>query len=118
MSEMKWISVTDLLPEGLGIFKVLDEDKGVDGIAAFNPKTKLWELFPSNNPLPQRVTHWKRLKPQTNADRIRAMNDEELMLFLATKPLCPDKIKGECPCDCTICWNRWLKQIVKDGNGE
>lgn len=57
-------------------------------------------------------------KPQTKADRIRAMSDEELVLFLATKPLCPDKIKGECPCDCTICWNRWLKQPVKDGEGD
>jgi hypothetical protein len=63
------------------------------------------------------TNYMPKQKPQTNADRIRAMSDEELMLFLATKPLCP-RIKGECPCDCTICWNRWLKQPVKDGDND
>ena len=48
-------------------------------------------------------------RPQTNADRIRAMSDEELATFLGSRPLCPKQI-GECPCDCGKCWIEWLKQ--------
>ena len=56
-----------------------------------------------------------RYKPdcQTNADRIRAMSDEELAKVVSTA--CPTK---GCPLtdwDCTECWLNWLKQPVKDG---
>ena len=54
-------------------------------------------------------------KPMTNADRIRAMNDEELAVFLVNylgdveychAGLCKD---GE---TCRICCLRWLQQTV------
>ena len=49
-------------------------------------------------------------EPQTNADRIRAMSDEELATLLRSHT-CPH------PCEheeddypCHICWLDWLKQ--------
>ena len=55
---------------------------------------------------------------QTNADRIRAMSDEELERFLGQYSLCtrvwwcPDH--GECH----RCVLDWLKQPVKDGDND
>ena len=58
-------------------------------------------------------------KPQTNADRIRAMTDEELAEFIIGKSNC-----GACPneeqCDdwhigsCKDAWLNWLKQEVTE----
>lgn len=58
----------------------------------------------------------KSAEPQTNADRIRSMSDEELAEVVSTT--CPTK---GCPLtawDCTECWLNWLKQPVKDGDNE
>lgn len=44
----------------------------------------------------------------TNADRIRAMSDEELAEFFHKRPLCPKP--KQCEYDCRICWLEWLKQ--------
>ena len=63
---------------------------------------------------------------QTNANRIRAMSDEELAKFLQEdvfyEPWCPDDvvcILGEgCQLtdkDCGKCALKWLKQEAKDG---
>lgn len=60
-------------------------------------------------------------KPQTNADRIRSMSDEELAEFFTPfyydgpKFYCPaqaDVGEGECAAksDCRQCWLDWLKQ--------
>lgn len=57
-------------------------------------------------------------KPHTNADRIRAMTDEELAEFL-------QKNRGGCKAlttksyvcdntDCKACWLDWLKQEVEE----
>ena len=68
----------------------------------------------------QTPSHWKA-KPQTNADRIRAMSDEELANWI-------DWLFGRCVwCDtdkigtndcsniaCTDCILKWLKQPVKE----
>ena len=66
-------------------------------------------------------------KPQTNADRIRAMTDEELAEFaVSTGQGCaPDKNFVECcfdhkdgliEADCRKCWLDWLKEeVVSDG---
>ena len=43
-------------------------------------------------------------KPQTNADRIRQMSDEELADFMSNCEPC-----------CESGWLDWLKQEVKDG---
>jgi len=55
-------------------------------------------------------------KPQTNADRIRAMTDEELASFLYhswnNALWCNGGCDGECSCE--PCWLNWLKQEVDD----
>lgn len=56
-------------------------------------------------------------KPQTNADRIRAMSDEELAKFLYTDPMC----EGQRYCSeygCEDCILDWLRQPVKDGDND
>ena len=63
--------------------------------------------------------------PTTNADRIRAMTDEELAEWLDNMVLncggnnvpcsafCPTNIEGSA--DCRTAWLDWLKQEVDDG---
>ena len=51
-------------------------------------------------------------KPQTNADRIRAMSDEELANIMAGTPICKERYMD---CikdgrDCEPCLLEWLKQ--------
>ena len=58
--------------------------------------------------------------PQTNADRIRAMTDEELAHFMT-----PENYKFPCPpnhidCQyelipCWMCWAKWLKAPAEEG---
>lgn len=53
-------------------------------------------------------------KPQTNADRIRAMTDEELaewIELLLCPSNCPDEQMGEvcARTSCDGCWLSWLK---------
>ena len=51
--------------------------------------------------------------PKTNADRIRAMSDEELAEFFSST-CCPSKFggKGNCNVGCDDCWLGWLRQEV------
>ena len=64
---------------------------------------------------------FKENKPKTNADKIRAMTDEELAHFISEDyyvPHCP--ISGLCLAEgehegCEVCWLNWLKQEVADG---
>ena len=49
-------------------------------------------------------------KPQTNADKIRSMSDEELAKILGNKCICPPT--SECV-NCFDCWLAWLQQPVK-----
>lgn len=54
----------------------------------------------------------------TNADKIRAMTDEELAMILnPTCPTreCPDKLPWNEAHDCYKCWLDWLKQEVNNG---
>ena len=60
--------------------------------------------------------------PQTNADRIRSMTDEELAEFLIQDGDCPQgrRYPYSCPnCDrltlkvCCDCWLDWLQKEVK-----
>lgn len=69
-----------------------------------------------------RASNWKPIS-QTNADRIRAMSDEEL----AEKMHCPyiEDVYGECKFGwhtptqtCFECKLEWLKQPVKDGDND
>lgn len=79
----------------------------------------------ANPPLPFEQYLKSVKKPQTNADRIRAMTDKELARFqaggcevaglecrVARDPLFPADEHLE---DCEDCWMNWLKKEV--GNG-
>ena len=45
----------------------------------------------------------------TNADKIRAMTDEDLAMLL--QPGCPSRMCRDCPPhDCYNCWLDWLKK--------
>ena len=55
-------------------------------------------------------------KPATNADKIRAMSDEELVELLDYKLGCP--ATGNCEKmnrDCKACWLDWLHQPAEEG---
>lgn len=60
----------------------------------------------------------------TNADRLRAMTDEEMARFLDSVQkfnIYPDAKYGDCGFDCeqvscASCWHDWLKQEVNDGD--
>ena len=59
---------------------------------------------------------WKP-KEQTNADRIRAMSDEELAEFLSDdERACPPKWHNcrKHISDCGGCWLEWLKQPAEE----
>lgn len=66
---------------------------------------------------PPYLDYPKPRKPQTNADRIRSMSDEEL-----AELLCIDhcvQIRGNnklCDGTCFLCVEEWLRQPVKDGD--
>ena len=53
--------------------------------------------------IPDEDCPMKPLNPQTNADRIRAMTDEELAYFMANIEPCRESA-----------WLDWLKQEVSD----
>lgn len=47
----------------------------------------------------------------TNADRIRAMSDEELIAFFVLEDKCPPERYSSKKCDsCKDCWINWLKE--------
>lgn len=55
-------------------------------------------------------------KPQTSADRIRAMSDEELAQWVGLDS-CPKDAVCTLPVNCEKCWLDWLRQPAKDGDG-
>lgn len=62
-----------------------------------------------------------KYEPQTNADRIRNMSDEELAELLEdvrthgfTDLCCDDNLCDSDACDC--CVHEWLQAEVKEGN--
>ena len=66
------------------------------------------------------VEEWKRnnppiqRKPITNADRIRAMSDEELAEFIGDGPLldiCPHNCLEDLDRPCKVCILDWLKEV-------
>jgi hypothetical protein len=52
----------------------------------------------------------------TNADRIRAMSDKELLDIFRYRGCPPDRLTGECVKVgvCEACWVDWLKQPAKE----
>lgn len=69
---------------------------------------------------PPYLDYPKPRKPQTNADRIRAMSDEELAAMLLSTG-CP-LVRSDATCkefgSCRNCWLDYLRQPVKDGDNE
>ena len=61
---------------------------------------------------PPYLDYPKPRKPITNADRIRAMTDEELSIFLANLAACPEcnARREDCGTNCWETWLDWLKQ--------
>lgn len=58
-------------------------------------------------------------KPQTNADRIRSMTDEELAKILGGKCICPPTSGCAEVCgDCVACWIEWLQQPTENPKEE
>ena len=58
----------------------------------------------------------EREHPMTNADRIRAMSDEEMAKLLDYKLGCP--AAGDCTKmskDCKACWLDWLQKPADEG---
>lgn len=58
---------------------------------------------------------WEKRKPKhTNADRLRAMSDEELADWFVSLggEVCP--FVGDCQHSCRQCWLDWLRQEVPD----
>lgn len=58
-------------------------------------------------------------KPMTNADRIRAMSDEELSVlikktFIGKTPWCDHHCKLDDDCSCNGCLMEWLKQPAEE----
>ena len=49
----------------------------------------------------------------TNADRIRAMSDEELALQFGAN--CPKENRRACDRVCSKCWLEWLRQPAEEG---
>ena len=59
------------------------------------------------------------IKQQTNADRIRAMTDEELARWLSDlhdSETCPNYGDYDCIPSCRICWLDWLQTKRGEAN--
>ena len=48
-------------------------------------------------------------EPKTNADKVRAMTDEELARWIGQYERCVEH-KRKCDSKCYLCWLDWLKQ--------
>ena len=64
---------------------------------------------------PPYLDYQKPYKPQTNAQKIRSMSDEELAKILGNKCLCPPT--SECV-NCFDCWLEWLQQPAEKPKDE
>ena len=58
-------------------------------------------------------------QPKTNADRIRAMTDEELARWLSDmhdSVTCPNYGDYDCVTSCRVCWLDWLQTVIGEAN--
>ena len=55
-------------------------------------------------------------KPKTNADRIRAMPDEELAEYLLNVHYCPTPPICDSKKNCKDCWLDWLRSPVEESH--
>ena len=52
--------------------------------------------------------------PQTNADRIRNMTDEELAEYLSNVHYCPTPSICDHTKECKECWLKWLRSPMEE----
>lgn len=72
------------------------------------------------------VEEWKRKnppiqrKPNTNADRIRSMMDEELADYFSELSCWPHAGREDCRgmANCFSCWLDWLKSPAEEGGAD
>ena len=59
----------------------------------------------------------KKVEPMTNADKIRAMSDEELAECISSIPMCVGKDEDKnCEKDgCKDCFFKWRQQTAQEG---
>lgn len=80
-------------------------------------KCRSFQLCPWATP-PEIICSQFKPTTQTNADKIRAMSDEELAEWLAKhnerSAVCPNFGAHDCQALCRQCWLDWLKQEVND----
>ena len=74
------------------------------------PKILLWKC-PKCGAKYELRTVFRRV-PQTNADQLRAMMDEELAEWLADTDACPCDVSTHycLHTECNLCWLEWLRQ--------
>ena len=63
----------------------------------------------------------RKLKMQTNYDRVISKSPEELAKFISSLAGCPLNVMEDCPrgkcvkkCKARDCWHEWLKQEAND----
>ena len=72
-------------------------------------------VIPETCPEPEKCRY--ATFPQTNADRIRNMTDEEMAIFLGDVDCCnPNHCKPGMYCG--RCWLAWLRSPANDGGNE
>ena len=67
---------------------------------------------------PPYLDYPKPYKPQTNADSIRSMSDEELADLINREISYCAPTSGDCEKtsnDCKACWLEWLQQPAEEG---
>ena len=102
--------MSKILPDGVYIVR----DKRLYKVDFYEP------IFENCKTVKVEIPNFEVL-PMTNADRIRAMSDEELASFLAIEywklPKCNSVYGENEECfqpDCTGCWLDWLKEEVEE----
>lgn len=80
-----------------------------------------WCEMVIDSPDPDMVRDCRFFSHKTNADRYRAMSDEELARVFSSID-CPrrpdDDVCGMFDDDCNACWLDWLQLPVKDGDND
>ena len=76
-------------------------------------KNLLWCEDVLDAPDPDAERECQYFKRATNADRIRAMTDEELARWMEQYERCVEH-KRKCDSKCYQCWLDWLKQEVEE----
>ena len=114
-----WISIAEKLPpENKVVETRIDDGECIRNEKKLKRRGNLWYLPDSSMYVYYMPTHWRQLEGEerhmTNADKIRAMSDEELAKCLSGG-IPPGKSCFHCGRDnCIDCWINWLRQPVKE----